>query len=145
MRDLDIREALRRDLRARFARDPDTRIIEELGICQGSIRIDLAVANCLLHGYELKSAADTLERLPAQAAAYSRTFDQVTIVTASRHLELTLRMVPDWWGIVQANEHCGSLNLEVIRPPHDNPSIDPFAVAQLLWRDEALSLLEQGG
>lgn len=142
MRDLDIRQALRQQLEARFARDADTRIIEELGVCQGSVRIDVAVANCALHGYEIKSAADTLQRLPVQADAYSRIFDCVTLVTAGRHLEPTLRMIPTWWGVVQAIETQGQVTLELVRDSGPNPGIDPYSVAQLLWREEAIELLD---
>ncbi len=145
MRDFDVRTSLRRDLRARFADDPDTRIIEELGLCQGSVRIDIAVANCALHGYEIKSASDTLERLPSQAETYSKIFDFVTLVTASCHLEPTFPFIPDWWGVVRATDIRGEVHLEPFREPRRNPFVDPYAVAQLLWREEALDLLEQLG
>jgi hypothetical protein len=145
MRDFDVRASLRRTLSARFANDPQTRIIEELGICQGSVRIDIAVANCSLHGYEIKSAADTLERLPAQAEGYSRVFDYVTLVTASCHLENTIQLIPGWWGVTAAAEQGGEIYLEAVRPAEHNPFVDSYAVAQLLWREEALDLLEKIG
>jgi hypothetical protein len=145
MRDLDVRQMLRKHLQDRFAFDPETRIIEELGVCQGSVRIDIAVANCALHGYEIKSAADTLQRLPVQAVAYSKIFDHVTIVTAGCHLVATLQIIPDWWGVIRAVEQHFGLSLEAVRTPGHNPGIDPYSVAQLLWREEALALLEQGG
>ena len=34
---------------------PCSRIIEELGLRNGSVRIDVAVITSLLHGYEIKS------------------------------------------------------------------------------------------
>ena len=76
MRDLDARTAIRRQLHAAHSADPDTRIVEEMGIWSGSVRIDIAVINGELSGFELKSDRDTLERLPNQADLYSRVFDR---------------------------------------------------------------------
>lgn len=145
MRDLDIRTALHQKLDARFAGDESTRILDELGICQGAVRVDVAVVNGLLHGYEIKSERDTLDRLPAQQEAYSRVFDMVTIVTGSTHLDKVLARVPEWWGVALAGENAGAVTLSPVREPSSNPSVDPSALVQLLWRDEALELLEQYG
>lgn len=145
MRDIDVRLVLRQHLQDRFAYDPDTRIIEELGVCQGSVRIDIAVANCSLHGYEIKSESDTLQRLPVQSEAYSRVFDHVTVVTGACHLDSTLQIIPAWWGVVQAIENGSAIDLEPFREPSSNPEIDSYAVAQLLWKEEALAILEQIG
>ncbi len=64
--DSDIRPLLREWLRARHEGDPETVILDELGICRGRVRIDLTVVNGLLHGYEIKSDRDTLARLATQ-------------------------------------------------------------------------------
>ena len=40
--DADIRPALRTRLRAAHVRDVDTVVLEELGICRGQVRVDLA-------------------------------------------------------------------------------------------------------
>lgn len=142
MRDRDVRSALRSQLDAEHADDPNTLIVEELGLCDHTSRIDLAVVNGSLNGYEIKSARDTLERLPAQAAVYSKVFDTVTVVTDNTHLCEARNIVPNWWGLVRARQVGGNVVLQVVRKARQNPSIDPFAVAQLLWRDEALAELE---
>lgn len=142
-RDRDIRMALRGELEGRFCRDPDTRIIEELGICEGNVRIDLAVANCALHGYEIKSGADTLQRLPAQAEAYSKVFDYITLVTAERHLTSVERIVPRWWGITLARSTPEGVLLEPAHASSENPGVEAYVLAQLLWRDEALTLARE--
>ena len=69
MRDIDVRTVLAAEVARRYKGDADTLIIHELGVCSGDARIDLAVVNGKLHGYEIKSDADTLKRLPAQAEA----------------------------------------------------------------------------
>ena len=59
-----------RHLRQHIARE-DVLIIDELGLAHAQSRIDLAVFNGHLHGYEIKSAGDTLERLPRQLSFYT--------------------------------------------------------------------------
>ncbi len=85
MRDPDIRQKLRADIERQHRADPDTLIVDELGLCQGAVRVDLAVVNAALHGYEIKSERDTLVRLPGQQEGYSRALDFVTVVTAEGH------------------------------------------------------------
>jgi hypothetical protein len=80
MRDRDVRAAVLRKLAAVYGNDANTRIVQEMGVCSGSVRIDIAVINSELWGYELKSERDTLERLPSQAKLYNRVFDRVTLV-----------------------------------------------------------------
>lgn len=143
MRDRDVREALRRKVLAEHTRHPDTLVIDELGIAHGSARVDIAVVNGRLHGYEIKSDADTLHRLPNQAAAYSAVFDRVTIVAGSKHVQHLEAAVPAWWGIKVATEGPrGGVHFADLRAPRRNPGIAPIELAHLLWRDEAQALLE---
>lgn len=146
MRDMDIRQVLHTRFRELHGGEADTIIVDELGVCEGRVRIDIAVINGQLNGYEIKSERDTLARLGQQADAYSRVFDTVTLITCSSHLDHATELVPEWWGLSLAVEDpIGTIRVEEIRAPRDNPSRDPFAVAQLLWRDEALSALAARG
>lgn len=145
MRDIDIRTALHSVLGEQYRHDPDTLIVDELGLCQGRARVDVAVVTGTLHGYEIKSEQDTLYRLPTQAAVYSASLNRVTVVASRRHIAALQAMVPIWWGIQQADEACGAVDLVEVRPALDNPEIDPFAVAQMLWRDEAMAALRTKG
>lgn len=145
MRDRDIRAALRMELGAEHAGCADTLIIEELGVCEGDARIDLAVINGALNGIEIKSGRDTLERLPAQQEIYSRVFDTVLIVAAPSHLDQVSKQVPAWWGISTAHSMGDRVVLSRVREPRENPTVDPHSLVKLLWRDEALAILEQLG
>jgi hypothetical protein len=145
MRDIDIRRALRRDMEETHYGDNDTLIREELGLCQGFARVDLAVVNGSVHGYEIKSEQDTLARLPGQVKIYNRALDFVTIIVAPAHSKKIADIIPDWWGIWNAVKVDQDVRLERSREPSRNPSIDPFALAQLLWRDEALRALAACG
>jgi hypothetical protein len=144
MRDIDVRKALAAKIEARFSDDPGTLIIHELGLRSGIARIDLAVVNGHLHGYEIKSESDTLARLPAQAEVYGSVLDLVTIVVGANHLESAMAIIPDWWGIIKA-EPCNPLRLTEIRAPRVNLNPNALDVVRLLWRDEALAFLQEFG
>ena len=145
MREQDIRDALRTQLKRRFSDEPNSLLVEELGLCQGSARVDVAVVNGRLNGYEIKSKYDTLQRLPSQEDYFSRVFDTVTIVTAQSHLEAARESVPDWWGIEAVDLNDGEAEWQVERAPSPNPSVDSYSLVQLLWKDEALAALEERG
>jgi hypothetical protein len=145
MRDRDIRAALRREIDTRYAGDTDTRVIEEMGVCEGNARIDIAVVNGALIGFEIKSEVDTLQRLPHQVEVYSRLLDQVTVVSSGLHLDKANAIIPEWWGLTEAFIKNGVLQFSTIRVAQTNSTIDPFSFVQLLWREEALSLLREFG
>lgn len=145
-RDSDIRAALHSGELAAHACDPHTLVLDEMAICQGDFRIDVAVVNGSLSGYEIKSDRDTLLRLPAQAEAYGRVFDRVTLVVGDRHLGAAASLVPEWWRILGAVPSPGGLTaLRSIREGSRNPELDVLALARFLWTGEALALLESRG
>lgn len=143
MNDSDVRIAVREYLAATYSGDASTRIVEEMGIWSGSVRIDIAVINGSLCGYELKSDRDTLERLPLQSQLYSRVFDQIVLVASERHLDKAIKIIPRWWGITSVSHN--DFSLTVRRPSKRNPSPDPYLIAQLLWKEEVVRILESFG
>jgi len=145
MNDAQIRAATKNALLVQHMGDAETVIFEELGVQHGLARIDLAVVNGELHGFELKSARDTLARLPEQAESYGRLFDRVTLVVEERHVRGAVDLVPDWWGVRVACQESGKLRFCDLRHAVKNPSPDPAAIVALLWREEALHFLEELG
>ena len=145
MHDRDVREAVLRQLQAKYAGDFDTRIVEEMGVWSGSVRVDIAVINGELSGYELKSDRDTLERLPAQEELYSRVFDRVTLVVGARHHQKARSQIPEWWGLTVADMSDGQVELRTVREAQRNVALDGYLVAQLLWKEEALTVLGAHG
>ena len=146
MKDCDIRAALWARLEARHASEPDAKLFDELGVCEGRVRIDLALVNGRLNGFEIKSDQDTLGRLDEQQRLYSKVFDHVTIVLHGAHMSRVLDRVPEWWGVTQAI----GIGADIVsfidrRLPQQNPAPDALAIAQLLWRDEVIALLERRG
>jgi hypothetical protein len=145
MRDSDVRAAIKDWLGAKYGADPDTRIVEEMGIWSGSVRVDIAVINGSLNGYEIKSDRDTLSRLPFQQDLYSRVFDTVELIVGRRHVEKATTLIPDWWGVTLATDDTGLIDLTPVRLAQTNPAIDAFLVAQLLWKEEAIAILNTHG
>ncbi len=145
MLDIDVRTALRARLDAQH--DPrDTLIRSELGLCLGTTRVDVAVINGHIIGYEIKSERDRLDRLAAQVDLYGKVLDAAVLVSADKHLRRAMDLLPAWWGVWRAEKKSdGPVTFDVLRAPRENPQTTPLAVAQLLWRDEALALLEERG
>lgn len=141
--DAAIRNILKEQLISKHSKDKTVRIIEELGVNHGSSRVDIAVVNGILHGYEIKSDLDTLKRLPLQIDAYNSVFDEITVVVGENHIQAAIDLIPDWWGISLVRKNLeGNLYISKIRSPETNLTVDSVSLAKLLWRDEALALLE---
>lgn len=143
LRDAEVRPALRSLLRLEHADEEDSVFIEELGFCGGRVRIDLAVVNGRLHGYEIKSDRDTLERLDRQLDIYNRILDRATLVVGERHVDQARALLPAWWGLLRVEARPEGPRFTVIRRGRRNRQRDARALAELLWRDEALALLER--
>lgn len=146
MKDLDVRRAMRSHELAQHFADPDTKVVDELGILHGAARVDVAVINGAIHGFEIKSSADTLERLARQVRLYSEVLDLMTLVAPDAHLEAARRVLPRCWGLLRVEVlDDGGLGFEPLRPATPNPKIRPASVAALLWRAEAEALLQAYG
>ena len=138
-----IRSILMVILEKKHARDKKVRIIEELGLHHGDARVDIAVVNGVMHGYEIKSDQDTLLRLPEQIQVYNSVFDKMTLVVGKSHLYEAIKIIPDWWGVIVAKADAnGNVVFNTIRKEENNKKQNQLSVAKLLWREEALRILE---
>jgi len=136
--DREVRDLLKRHLVESLI-DRDTVVLDELGLCQGDVRIDVAAVGDELSGFEIKSPADTLARWPKQCRVYSKVVDRAWLVATEKALEAA--RAPGWWGIIRIVQTRDQLGLRVIRTAQRNPSPDPYSIACLLWRDEAIDAL----
>ena len=100
LRDSHIRSALLGELEARFPSEDDDLILQEFA-CKAA-RIDIAVVNGALHGFEIKSDCDSLDRLSTQIAEYGKIFDFVTLVAGRKLLDYGKATIPKWWGVMLA-------------------------------------------
>ena len=141
--DADIRPPLRTRLRAAYLRDVDTVVLEELGLCRGQVRVDLAVVNGILHGYEIKSDRDSLRRLAGQVGLYGKVLDRATLVVGRSHLDEAMDLVPEWWEVLLIRPTPKGVQFKTVRRGRKNSGRDPRALVELLWLDHAIALLDQ--
>ena len=139
MTDKEIRSHLFTGLLANYLSDPDSVVVNEMCLLGGKSIIDIAVINNHLFGIEIKSGRDTLGRLPGQIETYSKIFDEIAIITEKNHLAKVMDIVPSWWCVI-----CISQNEIIeVRKGKQNPSINSFALARLLWREECKQVLDE--
>lgn len=145
--DPDIRKVLYKQFldNEELMNDATTKIINEMDVCFGRSRVDIAIINGKLHGYEIKSEQDTLDRLPSQINSYSKIFDTLTIVTCENHMEKIIEIVPKWCGVYYVSNKKGNLLLKKKRKARLNKDIDLLSLTQLLWREELIELLNLNG
>jgi len=146
--DKTIRRALRCILDKELIRyrkqGHDAQIFEELGVQHGTARIDIAIVNGIMHGYEIKSDCDTLHRLPEQVEEFNAIFDKITLVVGKRHLYQAMHIIPDWWGVKMAKvDVAKGVFFQTIREADTNQNQKGISIARLLWRSEALAILER--
>ena len=145
MRDTDIRKVLLGHLHSRFEGRANTILVEELGVLQGDNRIDVAVINGSLYGYEIKSDYDSLARLSKQLEAYNKIFDYITLVVGTKHLAEVKRQLPEFYGLCIVKKTQGQHKIRTIKSPKRNNLVEADSLVQLLWRDEALNELREIG
>lgn len=145
LRDNDIRQVVLQKLNEYYSNDSGTKIVNEMGILHGQSRIDIAVINGILHGFEIKSESDTLKRLSLQMEDYNLVFDRMTIVVQRNYLKDVRSIVPKWWGIWLITQYKGRIHLREIRKGRSNRHVDPQSLSHLLWRDEAIDILKEKG
>lgn len=138
MKDRDIRQILGRFELKKYLEDPESKVVEELRLAVARAQIDIAVINGHLHGYEIKSASDTLTRWPDQLEAYTKIFDYLTVVTEEKHAKKLLKTIPDWVGLVV----CDSSGTKRVKKDRVNKNKQGFYLAKLLWREEIIDLLK---
>jgi len=145
LRDYDIRSVLHADTLHPFHADETTKVIDEFVVGSEDARIDIAAINGHLFGYEIKSDADSLERLPLQVIAYNKVFDYLSLVVGDRFLAKAHDSIPSWWGILHARHEDGEITIKCVRSPKQNNELDPISIGNLLWLEEARTILENKG
>ena len=145
LKDPEIRALLKQKIssQSEFILDPTTVVIDEFNICFGAAIMDVAVVNGKIHGYEIKSERDNLDRLPSQMEYYNKVFDTVTLVISDTHLMKARKIVPRWWGIDCIVTSKSKVSIKTVRKPGKNKNVNVFELTQLLWKEELLELLEK--
>lgn len=140
--EIEIRTALLNFLNADM--EQSHLLIEEMSLESGGARVDVAVVRDLLIGFEIKSDFDNLDRLSNQIHSYNRVFDEITLVAGEEFIEISTKILPAWWGLIQATRlNDGVVSLLPVREPTPNQQQNSHSLASLLWKDEALGLLQK--
>ncbi|MEX0964829.1 MAG: sce7726 family protein [Pseudohongiellaceae bacterium] len=143
-REPEIRDALHRKLLKKQHSCKKTIVINELGLNHGRQRIDIAVLNGKLHGYEIKSSQDSLNRLEKQLAAYELYFERLTLIVAENHLEGVVKMAPRWCEIIVLRKGArGAIYFRQYRRAQRNSKVDINSLLHLLWKKEALEFISE--
>lgn len=143
LKDFEIRQKMLERLDKQLIAHPG-RIIPELAVCDGNARVDIAVANGKLQGYEIKSDKDTLDRLPGQVESYNKTFDTMSIVVGKKYEDKVIEFIPDWWGILVADYYKnGKVRIVEKRKAKINKEVEARALLELLWKEEILDFLKE--
>ncbi|CAH2803615.1 MAG: hypothetical protein CPDRYMAC_5659 [uncultured Paraburkholderia sp.] len=132
-RDRDVRAAVMRKVLSDHILDPRVQVLEELGLEHGACRVDIAIINGLIHGYELKSDSDTISSDSRSRLPYSRALNKATLVVGEKHAEEATHLIPEWWEIKASYVGPrGAVHIENLRPASINPgfalSRRPFAL-----------------
>jgi hypothetical protein len=139
--DRAVRELVRAEIGRFLHKGSPVVMVEEMEVCLGRARVDLAVISDQLIGIEIKSVKDDVTRLPAQAEAYSRCFDRVVLVVDESLVAKATPLIPAWWGLVVSFQQDVRLTYVFERRPRRNPQLDLDALLALLWREEVDALL----
>lgn len=138
--DIDVRNLVLSELNSLYSDRNDTKIINEMGLIHGKSRIDIAVINETLHGYELKSESDSLRRLGRQVEYYSKIFERMTLIIDRKFLEPANTLIPKWWGISVLNSDYSKT--VQIRKGRKIKTRDYNSLLAILWKKELDGLVD---
>lgn len=139
--DKDIREPLFDFLEMHYGK---VRILEEKRT--GRSRADIVmVLPEKLCGIEIKSDADSYQRLARQVKDYDTYFDMNIVAVGSSHGTHVEEHVPDHWGIITIDEVDGKPDFYFLRQPLRNPKVQPLRKIEILWRPELAHIQELNG
>lgn len=137
--DRDIREPLFDYLEERFGK---TRMFEEKVIGRSRADVFMLTEHQFI-GLEIKSDADTYQRLERQVRDYDQYFDANYVVSGKSHQQHIEEHIPKHWGILVVREEGGKAEIEEMRSALENPKKKCLLQLSLLWKRELFRLLDQ--
>lgn len=143
MLESDISQALESYLHSPLLGRKEQLFLKELRLSGGAARADLVNIEAM-HCYEIKSEKDSLKRLVNQGSRYIRVFNKITLVAAEIHLDLALKIIPSWWGVILVPKSVDEPFVE-IRQAGSNPMLVPSQLTKLLTKQECLDVLSGEG
>ncbi len=139
LHDYDIRDNLCDYLESKYG---EVRFFDELMI--GKSRADIVmVTREAIFGVEIKSDADTYERLKKQVRNYNRYFDYNILAIGSTHAAHASEHVPAHWGIVSVELINEKMDFYEIREPQEYGKSKLKNQLHLLWRRELTEIQQK--
>lgn len=137
--DKDIREPLFWHLEDTYGK---CRIFEEVPMAKARADVMMVLPHEII-GIEIKSNADTYDRLAGQVRNYDKFCDRNMVVTGLRHIKHIAKHIPEYWGILCVYSDNGKNIIEQIRPALPNPKIKADFQMSLLWKSELSNILNK--
>ena len=139
LHDSDIRDDLCLFLEEEYG---EVRFFDELSM--GRSRADIVmVTRDGLYGIEIKSDADTYERLKRQTRDYNKYFDYNILVVGSTHAAHAAEHVQKHWGIISVELIKVRMDFYKLRDPAVSPRATLKNQLSLLWRRELTQIQQQ--
>ena len=117
------------------------RIFEESPI--NDSRCDFYTVTDKLTGYEIKSDADSYERLSRQIKDYDVFFDENYLVVGASHSASAEKKIPPYWGVISVTDTDGGFVVETRRKAVENPKIRRKNQILKLWNSEITAILKR--
>lgn len=137
--DKDIREPLFDYLEERFGK---TRMFEEKIIGRARADIIMLTDDSVI-GIEIKSDADSYERLKRQVRYYNKFCDRNYVAVGRSHEKHVDKHVPKEWGILIISVQEGQIQVAEKRAAAENPKVKRETQLTMLWRPELQRILAQ--
>ena len=118
-------------------------LFEELSVHNGNAIADVVAVYNDTHCYEIKGDGDKIERCLKQGQYYNYAFGKITVVTTNRHLARAEKILPEFWGIMLAEENGEDISLKPIRKASLNKDFDKTRALLTLWKAEMLNIIEE--
>lgn len=137
--DKDIREPMFDYLEERLGK---IRIFEEK--IMGRSRADVIIlTDESIIGIEIKSDADTYERLKRQVRDYNKYCDYNYVAVGKSHEKQVHKHIPQEWGIFVISMEDGAIQIREMRAAQTNSKMKVKAQITMLWRPEIQNILEK--
>ena len=132
LRDKDIRDGLCDYLEEKYGK---IRLFEELTMGKSRADIVMVTKNGLF-GVEIKSDADTYQRIERQVKDYDRFFDYNIVAVGTTHATHVREHVPEHWGVITVELVDGILDFYEYRSPKSSPKVRLTNQMHFLWKSE---------
>ena len=136
----DIRDPLFDYLEENYGK---IRVIDEKQLGKNTRADMFMVTEDTFVGFEIKSDADTYQRLDRQVKGYDLFCDKNYIVAGMRHGKHVAEHVPDYWGILLVEHNNGQVLFHKVREAQWNPCCKKEKQLSVLWREEIDHILSK--